>query len=192
MKSIISGVFDPIIQKIIIQTLANKPGGEISLEESRFIGELVRSIRTEGPIVEIGTHFGRSAQVFCLFKDPMRPLITVDDYSWNSLNLPQEKHYSTASHILKEAKEKFSVEQIKLDKNVFYATYSGPSPSLCFLDAVHNYDETKKDILWAKSVSSEIICGHDYDETHPGVVRAVEELGGCGRLVESIWVLKRQ
>jgi hypothetical protein len=82
------------------------------------------------------------------------------------------------------------VHQINSDKNEFYRTYQDASPSLVFLDAVHTYEETKADILWAKHLNTKIICGHDYHkENYPGVLRAVDESGGPKKLVETLWVL---
>ena len=91
---------------------------------------------------------------------------------------------------MESAKRKLNVHQINSDKNEFYRTYQDASPSLVFLDAVHTYEETKADILWAKHLNTKIICGHDYHkESHPGVVRAVDESGGPKKLVETLWVL---
>jgi hypothetical protein len=76
-----------------------------------------------------------------------------------------------------------------MDKDRFYEQYRGPAPSLVFLDAIHDYPETKKDIEWAKSVHAEVITGHDYCDYFPGVIQAVDEFGGPKRLCESIWCL---
>jgi len=65
-----------------------------------------------------------------------------------------------------------------MDKNPFYETYRGPSPALVFLDADHTYEETKKGVLWAKSVGAQLIAGHDYSAEFPGVQQVVHEFGG--------------
>jgi hypothetical protein len=54
---------------------------------------------------------------------------------------------------------------------------------------VHTYEETKVDIQWARSVRASIICGHDYSERFPGVIRAVDEFGGPSQLRGSLWAL---
>ena len=75
-----------------------------------------------------------------------------------------------------------------MDKDAFFERYRGPSPSLVFLDANHTYEETLKDIQWARQIGSKIIAGHDYCSAF-GVVRAVEEAGGRCAGASTVWVL---
>lgn len=46
-----------------------------------------------------------------------------------------------------------------------------------YIDAVHEYAHVKQDIAtWWPLISDRgILAGHDYDETHPGVMQAVQE-----------------
>ena len=60
---------------------------------------------------------------------------------------------------------------------------------MVFLDAMHDYEETKKDIHWAQSVSAKIISGHDYCDEFAGVKQIVDEFGGPRELGGSVWVL---
>lgn len=48
-----------------------------------------------------------------------------------------------------------------------------------YIDAGHTYDEILRDLeLWWPLVSDRgILAGHDYDHTHPDVIRAVDEFG---------------
>jgi predicted O-methyltransferase YrrM len=165
------------------------PVGQIRLDESRFLGELVSSLRGPGPIVEVGTLFGWSTRVMTLFKERDRELITVDNYGWNPLGLPPERHRSSTSESLAEAVRSHNVRIVARDKASFYETYAGPPPALVFLDAVHSYEQTKADIDWARRVDAGVICLHDYSPEHPGVVQAVDEAGGPARLVQSLAVL---
>ena len=52
---------------------------------------------------------------------------------------------------------------------------------MVFLDAIHDYEETKKDIEWARLVGAKIIAGHDYCDEFPGVKQIVDEMGGPAR-----------
>jgi hypothetical protein len=178
IRSALRKALSPLLERSQSYALTKKSYGEISLQEARFLGELIRCLKAGGPIIEIGTHFGFSTQVICLYKGIDRQLITVDNYSWNSLGLSPDNHFLVTK------------KQFCMDKNEFYTSYTADSPSLVFLDAIHTYEETKKDISWAKSVGAEVICGHDYSEECPGVVKAVQELGGYGRLVNTLWLLK--
>jgi hypothetical protein len=53
------------------------------------------------------------------------------------------------------------------------------SLDICFIDADHSYESCKKDIqafLPKVKKPNGIMCGHDYDSAHPGVMQAVKEL----------------
>ena len=177
------------IQDIKLNALMNKKIGEICLQEAAFLGGLARSVDSNRPIIEIGTHFGFSTEILCYNKPQETQLLTVDNYSWNSVGLSRSQHFEVTKNLLKEGVENFNVEQIKMDKNLFYSMYSGEYPSLVFLDAIHTYEETIKDIMWAKKVKADVICGHDYSSEYPGVIDAVHEMGGCRELIGSLWVL---
>ena len=174
---------------LVIQE-AMAPRGEISVAEAAFLGNLVKDLKDEGAIIEIGTLFGRSTLVMACHKSLERELITVDNYSWNPLGISADAHYRITGNILSQAIDELNVQQVKSDKSLFYSNYHEPSPALVFFDAVHTYEETKADIVWAKQVQAGIVCGHDYHpENHPEVVRVVDEFGGPKELVETLWVL---
>lgn len=177
------------IQDIKFNALMNKKIGEICLQEAAFLGELARSVDSNRPIIEIGTHFGFSTIILSCNKPQDTQLLTVDNYSWNSVGLSGLQQFEVTRIYLKEAIENFNVEQIEMDKNLFYSMYSGENPSLVFLDAIHTYEETIKDIMWAKKVKADVICGHDYSSEYPGVIDAVHEMGGYRELIGSLWVL---
>jgi hypothetical protein len=176
--------------RVIKQALIDMTRGEITFSEANFLKEIVGSIETPGTIVEIGTLFGKSTLAIASSKSPECELITVDNYSWNPLGLPGDIHFEITQHLLADAIEKYSVKSLNLDKADFFIKYKSLSPSIVFLDAIHTYDETKKDILWAKQTDTKIICGHDYDKVrHPEVVKAVDEFGGPSKVIESLWIL---
>jgi predicted O-methyltransferase YrrM len=162
----------------------------VEAEGTRLLQRLVResSIYT-GPIVEIGTLLGITTTNLALAKAPEQKIITVDLYCWNPWGLTEEAHAALASQLLRYLVETGQVEQVRVDKNEFYRTYSGPPPAIVFLDAMHDYQETKKDIEWARSVGAKIISGHDYCEKFPGVIQVVDEFGGPRELAGSVWVL---
>jgi predicted O-methyltransferase YrrM len=61
---------------------------------------------------------------------------------------------------------------------------------LIFIDASHNYDDVKADIIAWKSLLSEggIICGHDFTSGWPGVQQAVTELIPNFKVYSTIWI----
>lgn len=56
--------------------------------------------------------------------------------------------------------------------------YSGPAPLMVFIDGDHYYEGVKREIEWALHMGVPVICGHDYDEESPDVIRAVDDLHG--------------
>ena len=144
-----------------------------------------------GPVVEIGTLFGFTTNLMASWLKPGKELITVDNYSWNPWGVMPDVHRAVARRVLAPFVERNGggVRLVDMDKNRFHAEYRGAAPAFVFIDAMHTYEETLKDIEWAKRVGATIIGGHDYCPKFEGVVRAVDE--GLGREVEtrdSVWV----
>lgn len=159
-------------------------------EAIAFLKRLVRqSRRYPGPIIEIGTLLGITATHMALAKTPEQKIITVDLYCWNPWKLPPDVHDALAGEVLRYLVETGHVQRVRMDKDEFYRSYQGPPPAMVFLDAMHDYENTKKDVEWAQRVGAKIISGHDYSHLHPGVIKIVDELGGPRELEASVWVL---
>jgi predicted O-methyltransferase YrrM len=150
------------------------------------------SARLPGPIIEVGTLLGITATHMALVKRPEQKIITVDNYCWNPWHLPPDAHHALARQILHYLIETAHVQQVRMDKAEFYASYKGPAPALVFLDAWHTYEETKKDIEWAQRVGARLIAGHDYCDQFPGVQQIVDECGGARELGGTVWVLRSE
>lgn len=161
---------------------------EVSIEESRFLGELVGRTASTEPIVEIGTLFGHSTTVLTLFKDPAQPLIGVDNFCWNPLDISPEYHEYVTRRVLEQATDMYNVKVENVDKKAFFDSYDGPPPGLVFCDADHSTEATLEDINWARSVGAKIVCGHDYGEDER-VTAAVDSLGGPKELVGRVFVV---
>jgi hypothetical protein len=168
----------------------NVQEGSLYIESER---ELVREAvlqanALEGPIIEVGTLFGSTTAWMAQWKKADKKIVTVDNYCWNPWNLSPEAHRMFTSRFLEYLIHRGEVEMVDMDKNAFYESYRGPSPSLVFLDANHTYEETRKDIEWARRIGAKIIAGHDYCDVF-GVVRAVDEAGGRCAGAATVWVL---
>ena len=162
----------------------------LSESERSLIRELVVESRNlDGPIIEIGTLIGATTTQIALEKAPHQKVITVDKYCWNPWMLTPDAHHALAAQVLHYLTTTGHVEQKWMGKDEFYASYSGPAPSMVFLDAIHTYEETKIDIEWAIAVGAKIISGHDYGPEFPGVIQAVGEFGGPSRLRGTVFVL---
>lgn len=162
----------------------------VSEIEWSLLAEMVKeSAQYSGPIVEVGVLAGRTTQRLAIHKAPEQKIIAVDNFCWNGWGLTPDEQWGLVKHSLAYLVDSGHVEIRKMDKNKFYQEYQGPSPSLVFLDAMHDYEETKKDILWAKKIGAKIVCGHDYKEEFPGVIKIVNEHGGPRLLKGSVFVL---
>lgn len=180
----------PEDRQVTLRQLTTLSFGEITLTEARFLIELVRTAPSNGPLIEIGTLFGWSTRVMTLAKPADQPLITVDSFEWNPWELTADEHRWFTTHLLADATAQLNVRQVVMDKNLYFEAYEGPAPALVFMDAGHTYEETKRDLEFAKKVRAQVICGHDYNAADwPGVVQAVNEFGGPRRLEGSLWVL---
>ncbi len=158
--------------------------------EWELLAEMVaQSAQYDGPIVEVGVLAGRTTQRLASLKAPHQKIIAVDNFCWNGWGLTPEEQWGLVKHSLSYLVATGHVEIQRVDKNQFYDQYAGPAPSMVFLDAMHDYEETKKDILWAQQIGAKIICGHDYMEDFPGVIQIVDELGGPRLLRGSVYVL---
>jgi hypothetical protein len=123
-----------------------------------------------------------------MFKAPDQPLIGVDNYSWNPLELRPEFHEYATRRVLEQATSKFNTTLKSEDKRAFFDAYDGPPPGLVFCDADHSTEATLEDINWARSVGAKIVCGHDYGED-PQVSAAIDQLGGPKELVGRVFVV---
>jgi hypothetical protein len=155
-----------------------------------LVERLVRnSCAYPGPIIEIGTLLGITTTTMALAKAPEQKIITVDLYCWNPWGVSPEVHEAMAATVLHYLVRTGQVERVSMDKSDFFRTYRGPAPAMVFLDAMHDYEGTKEDILWAKSVGARIIAGHDYCDEFPGVKQIVDEMGGPRELAGTVWAL---
>lgn len=186
----VPGAVEPQYRQVTLGQLASLEFGEITIEEARFLGDLVRRAPADGPIIEVGTLFGWSTRIMAMAKPAGQLLLTVDNYEWNPWDLTVEQHKWLTGRLLSDAVAKLNVRQVTMDKNRFYAGYDGAPPAMIFLDAGHSYEETRRDLEFARRAGARLICGHDYHvKSWPGVVRAVEEFGGPRELVGSLWLL---
>ena len=162
----------------------------VEAEGIPLIQRLVRESRKfSGPIVEVGTLLGITTTNIALAKAADQKIITVDLYCWNPWGFTPDVHEALAAQMLHYLVESGQVERVRMDKNEFFASYQGTAPAMVFLDAVHDYEETMKDIQWARSAGARIIAGHDYCDEFPGVKQAVDESGGPRQLAGTVWVL---
>ena len=163
--------------------------GSVLPEELPFLKELVKlSAQHKGPIVEIGTLYGFTTQHIAEYKRLDQELITVDNFSWNPVGLTEEAHRDFCKRSLYYLRQCANTTIYDGSGTSFYSSYDGETPAMVFIDADHSYEGVKEDIDWALSRGVPIICGHDYSEAFPGVIKAVNEAFADNfRVQGSLW-----
>jgi predicted O-methyltransferase YrrM len=125
--------------------------------------ELIKLIKPNSIIVEIGCYAGESTE---LFAEVGKTVYAVD---------PWQDNYDTNLHLrpMKEIKESFD-RRLSGFKNIIVLQMTSEEASKLFLehsidvvyiDGDHRYEFVKKDIeLWLPKIKRNgIICGHDYN-----------------------------
>lgn len=145
----------------------------------------------EGPVVEIGALFGHTTQLLATLKENDRKLIAVENYSWNPFGISRRDHRIITRRTLRYCMKNCSVEIFEGSNKEFYDVYNGHTPCMIFIDAGHTYDEVCYDIDRALKKEIPVICGHDYDDIHPEVKRAVDHFfSGKTEHYGSVWITK--
>ncbi len=153
--------------------------GQISDQErDELIKWVVRFKDLPGPIVEIGTLLGYSAQALCegvLQSGVRKTIYTVDNYGWNPMGVQPYRHRMLTKLNLVLAKRLTDLVIVDSTAEDFYKSFK-ELPSFVFIDADHTYASVKKDLQFFKDIGSPVISGHDYN--FPDVHRAVHEVLG--------------
>lgn len=170
----------------------NLMGSLTDQDLDRLRSAIEQSSQWSGPIVEIGCLFGFTTQFIATVKSPERQLITVDNFSWNPFQMHPDMHRAFTRRALGYCLAEGSTRIFDGSSREFYASYSGPVPSMVFIDGDHTYQAVYEDLSRAIKAGIPVLSGHDYAEVHPGVQRAVDELVGKQPVIEgsTVWIAR--
>lgn len=163
----------------------------VTESELHFLAERAQYHRN---IVEVGSWKGRTARV--LADNTPGTVHCVDP--WDGICRLYEGATHESNGYNKEFREfqKNLADHIESGKVKYfrgkYEDFWLPNPDMIFIDAVHDYEDVKRDILQSlKMMSSGLLCGHDYWEYWPSVERAVREIFPTTHKVEgAIWYVE--
>jgi hypothetical protein len=163
--------------------------GSITDTDEQRVMELTRKASAiPGPIIEVGTLFGFTTQLIATVKPAEKKLFAVEYFVWNPFGLPARDHRSFTKRVLRYVTEHCNTVIYDGTSNDFFSGYKGERPAMVFIDADHSYEAVKQEIAWARKLDIMIISGHDYNQTHPGVIRAVDEAFGKKiEVVGNVW-----
>ena len=163
----------------------NKIEGWMTFPELQFLYNTAKKMDT---ICEVGSWKGRSTHALCT--GCKKGQVTAVDHFEGS------KEELDATHGQKGVYEDFmknmsgftNLTVNKKENSLASKEYKDKSFDMVFVDAGHSYNEVKEDIKNWKSKAKIMLCGHDYSDTWPGVMYAVDEmLGGPDGVEGSIW-----
>jgi predicted O-methyltransferase YrrM len=131
---------------------------------------LATQARTRKVIVELGSHCGRSTRAFADNLPEGGRIYAVD--TWEDLGILDRFEANLADHI-----SAGSVIPLRAD-GAIAARSLRVKADLIFIDALHDEASIRADILNWQPVLAEggLLCGHDYSDTFPDVIKVVDEL----------------
>jgi len=157
---------------------------------------IVQNCRADGKIVEVGSWKGKSTSFLLVEawnKSPQIEIYAVDTWAGSpeQQNDPHVISGTLYDKFLANVKP-VSRQLVPLRLTSLQGANFFPDQSLdaVFIDASHDYENVKADILaWLPKVRSKgILSGHDYDFNWPGVEKAVQETLPKIELVGNCWV----
>lgn len=152
-------------------------------EQGELLETILKNIDTSNSIriAEIGVYKGRGTaiwNVILLNKSIQYEYFAIDHFLGSSEHDKSFDYYSTTIENLKPISDKIKI--IRNDSNSESKKYPDEFFDIVYIDASHEYEFVKQDILnWLPKVKKGgIICGDDYIWGWPGVVQAVNEIFG--------------
>jgi len=130
-------------------------------------------------VVEIGSFHGRST--YALLKACNGVVYSVDNDHDNSKAILRDNLKNFSNVVFHE------LDSVEASKE-----FEDDSIDMIFIDGDHSYSKVKQDIqAWFPKIRK-VICGHDYNNSHPGVMRSVNELFGSNfTLYNNIWCTRK-
>jgi predicted O-methyltransferase YrrM len=163
--------------------------GWMAREELEYLASAANNCST---ILEIGSWKGRST--IALAKNTSGLVYCVDTWIGSEEqgvgNIDSDALFESFLHNIKNAEVDNRVIPVRMPSKYARQSFLGDLKfDLIFIDAAHDYDSVKDDILaWQPLLrDGGILCGHDYHEAWDGVRKAVDELIPKFRVVWTIW-----
>lgn len=145
-----------------------------------YYNKIINSASQGQRFVEVGTYKGKS--ILYLAEGLKEKSVEVELYGVDTL-LGSEEHKDAKNEILTKYFD--NIEPLRDQITTIVTTslqasklFENESLDFVFIDASHDYENVKADILaWMPKVKKGgILSGHDYNKHWPGVIQAVDEL----------------
>jgi len=172
---------------IVMRTLSSKQG---LIDMCNYIDSL--SPLAAMNMIEIGSFSGDSTEIFA---QRFKKIYAIDPWK-NGIGDITDKvdMFEVYQQFIKKIKPYNNIEVIKDFSYNAYGRFEDKSIDLVYIDGLHTYDSVAKDIklFLSKIKDKGFICGHDYRNKFPGVIRAVfEQLTKPDKVFkDSSWVVR--
>ena len=142
---------------------------------------IISNIPQNGIFVEVGAWKGRSIAYFAvesINRNKNHKIYAVD--IWDKNSIYTEVDSSLYNTFLENTKELTNITPLRMTSIEACQTFTDNSIDAVFIDANHDYEFVKEDILaWLPKVKiGGIMSGHDYTNPHTGVFKAVDDTIG--------------
>ena len=142
--------------------------------------DLVNYLPNNIEMLEVGSYAGESAKIF-LDSGKIKCLYAVDIWSDNLgvfEKIQSGHNFNLVEKSFDDNTKNFNVKKFKMDLDS--AMDKIPVVDFAYIDANHDYDFVKSDILNCLKLLKKdgIIAGHDYVKESPGVIKSVNEIFG--------------
>ncbi len=159
--------------------------GACNLQDQDSLRKLIGHIARPGMlVVEVGSWQGLSTRAIAEAVRPHRGLVYCVDHWLGSAAEPGELECARGRDIFRIFRANMvrhglwgHIRPMVMPSADAARVFADKTADLVFIDANHRYEQVLRDIqAWLPKVrEGGIICGHDYDGAHQGVVRAVQE-----------------
>lgn len=133
-------------------------------------------------MIEIGSYIGESTEIFL---QNFKTVYSIDTFEWIKLNnnswVKSKSNYSDAEKLFDINLKKYkNLIKLKGLNNKFLNKFKNNSIDFMYIDASHDYNDVKNDIInWYPKIKiNGYLAGHDYCENvnNGGVIKAVDEI----------------
>jgi hypothetical protein len=152
--------------------------------------------RQMSSIVEIGSWKGKSTHA--LLSGCRGIVFSVDNFKGSPLELEEGgKEKEALTNNIKECFLKnidgfWNFKLLEMESMEAARLFPNEFVDMVFIDGDHRFESVKQDIDAWYPKCKKLLCGHDYDRNHEGVMKAVE---GCGHefftFAETMWGIKK-
>jgi hypothetical protein len=159
------------------------PDGWLTNNEKNILKFLVSKSRNA---VEIGSWKGKSTKV--LLENCQGMVYAVDHWKGSPDDITGEIiEENIYDEFIKNVGFYPNLKILKGSSLDMVHQFNGNRADLIYIDADHSYEGCKSDIEAWLPKCSKIICGHDYTDSFPGVIKAVKEKFEKVNVIDSFW-----